>query len=139
MPLVHHVALGRSGPRVSPFALGAMTFGDAPGVAGCIVEESEMILGSALLPDFLSSGIRRPALFALFRAFGLVLLGPAPASPQPPGPPVERSRPAAPCGRQRDHHRLLDTALDCRDGCAALPPNEGQDEVNLSVRPANTG
>ena len=28
MPLDHYVTLGRSGLRVSPFCLGAMTFGD---------------------------------------------------------------------------------------------------------------
>jgi aryl-alcohol dehydrogenase (NADP+) len=45
MPLDHYVTLGRSGLRVSPFALGAMTFGEDPGGAGCGVEESEKILG----------------------------------------------------------------------------------------------
>ena len=34
MPLDHYVTLGRSGLRVSPFALGAMTFGEDPGGAG---------------------------------------------------------------------------------------------------------
>jgi aryl-alcohol dehydrogenase-like predicted oxidoreductase len=29
MPLNHYVTLGRSGLRVSPLCLGAMTFGDA--------------------------------------------------------------------------------------------------------------
>lgn len=48
MPLDHYVTLGRSGLRVSPFALGAMTFGDDPGAAGCDVEESERILGAYL-------------------------------------------------------------------------------------------
>lgn len=48
MPLDHYVTLGRSGLRVSPFALGAMTFGDDPGAAGCSVEESEKILGAYL-------------------------------------------------------------------------------------------
>ncbi|SEP80647.1 Predicted oxidoreductase [Lentzea xinjiangensis] len=48
MPLDHYVTLGRSGLRVSPFALGAMTFGDDPGSAGCDVEESEKILGTYL-------------------------------------------------------------------------------------------
>ena len=33
MPLDHYVTLGRSGLRVSPFALGAMTFGEDPGAA----------------------------------------------------------------------------------------------------------
>jgi aryl-alcohol dehydrogenase-like predicted oxidoreductase len=44
MPLDHYVSLGRSGLRVSPFALGAMTFGQDPGGAGTSVEESEAIL-----------------------------------------------------------------------------------------------
>jgi aryl-alcohol dehydrogenase-like predicted oxidoreductase len=48
MPLDHYVTLGRSGLRVSPFALGAMTFGEDPGAAGCSVEESEKILGTYL-------------------------------------------------------------------------------------------
>ncbi|ROP39137.1 aldo/keto reductase [Saccharothrix texasensis] len=48
MPLDHYVTLGRSGLRVSPFALGAMTFGEDPGGAGCDVEESERILGAYL-------------------------------------------------------------------------------------------
>jgi aryl-alcohol dehydrogenase-like predicted oxidoreductase len=48
MPLDHYVTLGRSGLRVSPFALGAMTFGDDPGSAGCSVEESEKILATYL-------------------------------------------------------------------------------------------
>lgn len=48
MPLDHYVTLGRSGLRVSPFALGAMTFGEDPGGAGCSVEESEKILASYL-------------------------------------------------------------------------------------------
>jgi aryl-alcohol dehydrogenase (NADP+) len=48
MPLDHYVTLGRSGLRVSPFALGAMTFGDDPGGAGCSVEDSEKILASYL-------------------------------------------------------------------------------------------
>jgi aryl-alcohol dehydrogenase (NADP+) len=48
MPLDHYVTLGRSGLRVSPFALGAMTFGEDPGGAGCSVEESEQILGTYL-------------------------------------------------------------------------------------------
>ncbi|MGI8448574.1 MAG: aldo/keto reductase, partial [Streptosporangiaceae bacterium] len=46
MPLDHYVTLGRSGLRVSPFALGAMTFGEDPGGAGCSVEESEKILAT---------------------------------------------------------------------------------------------
>jgi len=48
MPLDHYVTLGRSGLRVSPFALGAMTFGQDPGGAGCSVEESEKILATYL-------------------------------------------------------------------------------------------
>ncbi|MFC0435965.1 aldo/keto reductase [Kutzneria buriramensis] len=48
MPLDHYVTLGRSGLRVSPFALGAMTFGADPGSAGCDVEESEKILSAYL-------------------------------------------------------------------------------------------
>ena len=48
MSLDHYVTLGRSGLRVSPFALGAMTFGEDPGAAGTSVEESEKILASYL-------------------------------------------------------------------------------------------
>lgn len=48
MPLDHYVTLGRSGLRVSPFALGAMTFGEDPGGAGCSVAESEKILDAYL-------------------------------------------------------------------------------------------
>jgi aryl-alcohol dehydrogenase-like predicted oxidoreductase len=48
MPLDQYVTLGRSGLRVSPFALGAMTFGEDPGGAGCSVEESEKILATYL-------------------------------------------------------------------------------------------
>ncbi|MFF0452987.1 aldo/keto reductase [Nocardia africana] len=48
MPLDHYVTLGRSGLRVSPFALGAMTFGEDPGAAGCSVEMSEKILATYL-------------------------------------------------------------------------------------------
>lgn len=44
MSLDHYVTLGRSGLRVSPFALGAMTFGQDPGGAGTSVEEAENIL-----------------------------------------------------------------------------------------------
>jgi aryl-alcohol dehydrogenase (NADP+) len=44
MPLDHYLTLGRSGLRVSPFALGAMTFGEDPGGAGSSVEESEKVL-----------------------------------------------------------------------------------------------
>lgn len=43
MPLDHHVTLGRSGLRVSPFCLGAMTFGDDWGW-GSSVTDSEAIL-----------------------------------------------------------------------------------------------
>ncbi|GHF68679.1 aryl-alcohol dehydrogenase (NADP+) [Amycolatopsis bartoniae] len=48
MPLDHYLTLGRSGLRVSPFALGAMTFGEDPGGAGSSVEESEKILSAYL-------------------------------------------------------------------------------------------
>jgi len=48
MPLDHYVTLGRSGLRVSPLALGAMTFGQDPGGAGSTVEEAEAILTSYL-------------------------------------------------------------------------------------------
>ncbi len=48
MPLDHYVSLGRSGVRVSPFALGAMTFGEDPGGAGTDVEESGRILSAYL-------------------------------------------------------------------------------------------
>ncbi|MFE4496559.1 aldo/keto reductase [Streptomyces niveus] len=48
MSLDHYVTLGRSGLRVSPFALGAMTFGEDPGSAGTSVEESEKILATYL-------------------------------------------------------------------------------------------
>ncbi|MDG4825548.1 aldo/keto reductase [Asanoa sp. WMMD1127] len=48
MALTDYVTLGRSGLRVSPFALGAMTFGTDPGGAGCDVAESEKILGTYL-------------------------------------------------------------------------------------------
>jgi aryl-alcohol dehydrogenase-like predicted oxidoreductase len=43
MPLNHYVTLGRSGLRVSPFCLGAMTFGEDLGW-GSSVEESQKIL-----------------------------------------------------------------------------------------------
>jgi aryl-alcohol dehydrogenase-like predicted oxidoreductase len=48
MPLDHYVTLGRSGLRVSPFALGAMTFGEDPPGAGCSPAESEKILATYL-------------------------------------------------------------------------------------------
>ncbi len=48
MSLDQYVTLGRSGLRVSPLALGAMTFGEDPGGAGCSVEESEKILDTYL-------------------------------------------------------------------------------------------
>ncbi|MEV6608956.1 aldo/keto reductase [Kutzneria sp. NPDC051319] len=48
MPLDHYVTLGRSGLRVSPFALGAMTFGTDPGSSGCDVDEAEKILSTYL-------------------------------------------------------------------------------------------
>ena len=47
MPLSHYVTLGRSGLRVSPFCLGAMTFGEDWGW-GSTVEESEAILSRYL-------------------------------------------------------------------------------------------
>jgi aryl-alcohol dehydrogenase-like predicted oxidoreductase len=43
MPLDHYVTLGRSGLRVSPFCLGAMTFGEDLGW-GTSVEESQRII-----------------------------------------------------------------------------------------------
>jgi aryl-alcohol dehydrogenase-like predicted oxidoreductase len=43
MPLDHYVTLGRSGLRVSPFCLGAMTFGEVLGW-GSSVEESQQII-----------------------------------------------------------------------------------------------
>lgn len=48
MTLDSYVTLGRSGLRVSPFALGAMTFGEDAGGAGCSVAESETILDAYL-------------------------------------------------------------------------------------------
>lgn len=48
MPLDHYRTLGRSGLRVSPFALGAMTFGEDPPGAGSSVAESERILTAYL-------------------------------------------------------------------------------------------
>lgn len=48
MSLDSYVTLGRSGLRVSPFALGAMTFGEDPGAAGTSVAESEQILAAYL-------------------------------------------------------------------------------------------
>lgn len=48
MPLDHYVTLGRSGLRVSPFALGAMTFGEDPPGTGASVEESGRILATYL-------------------------------------------------------------------------------------------
>src|SRR6476469_6161690 len=43
MPLDHYVTLGRSGLRVSPFCLGAMTFGEELGW-GSSVADSEAIM-----------------------------------------------------------------------------------------------
>jgi aryl-alcohol dehydrogenase-like predicted oxidoreductase len=43
MPLDHYVTLGRSGLAVSPFCLGAMTFGEDWGW-GSTVKESEAIV-----------------------------------------------------------------------------------------------
>ncbi len=49
MPLNSYVTLGRSGLRVSPFCLGAMTFGeDLGGGSGASVEDSEAILSHYL-------------------------------------------------------------------------------------------
>lgn len=48
MTLETYVTLGRSGLRVSPFALGAMTFGEDAGGAGCDVAEAEAILDAYL-------------------------------------------------------------------------------------------
>ncbi|MGE3512146.1 MAG: aldo/keto reductase [Vicinamibacterales bacterium] len=47
MPLHHYVTLGRSGLRVSPFCLGAMTFGEEWGWGSTVVE-SEAILARFL-------------------------------------------------------------------------------------------
>ena len=47
MPLDNYVTLGRSGLRVSPLCLGAMTFGEEWGW-GATVEESEAILARFL-------------------------------------------------------------------------------------------
>ena len=47
MPLNHYVTLGRSGLRVSPFCLGAMTFGEEWGW-GASVPESEAIIARYL-------------------------------------------------------------------------------------------
>src|SRR3984957_20968279 len=43
MPLDHYITLGRSGLRVSPFCLGAMTFGEDLGW-GSSVEEPQQII-----------------------------------------------------------------------------------------------
>ena len=48
MQLDHYRTLGHSGLRVSPFALGAMTFGEDAGGAGSSIEESEKILSTYL-------------------------------------------------------------------------------------------
>ena len=48
MTLDNYLTLGRSGLRVSPFALGAMTFGEDAGGAGSSVAESEAILDAYL-------------------------------------------------------------------------------------------
>ena len=49
MPLNSYITLGRSGLRVSPFCLGAMTFGeDMGGAFGASVEDSEAILAHYL-------------------------------------------------------------------------------------------
>jgi aryl-alcohol dehydrogenase-like predicted oxidoreductase len=51
MPLNHYVTLGRSGLKVSPFALGAMTFGPDLGPMSTPVAESE-----AMLAHYLDAG-----------------------------------------------------------------------------------
>src|ERR1700759_2589162 len=51
MPLNAYVTLGRSGLRVSPFCLGAMTFGEDLGLgggSGASVQDSEAILAHYL-------------------------------------------------------------------------------------------
>jgi aryl-alcohol dehydrogenase-like predicted oxidoreductase len=49
MPLNSYVTLGRSGLRVSPFCLGAMTFGeDLGGRFGASVADSEVLLSHYL-------------------------------------------------------------------------------------------
>ena len=48
MALNDYVTLGRSGLRVSPFALGAMTFGEDPPGSGSSTAESETILKAYL-------------------------------------------------------------------------------------------
>src|SRR6266487_364314 len=50
MPLNHYVTLGNSGLRVSPFCLGAMTFGEDWGW-GSSVAESEKIIGDFIGRD----------------------------------------------------------------------------------------
>src|SRR5258707_6124642 len=47
MPLDHYITLGRSGLRVSPFCLGAMTFGEDFGW-GASAEDSEAMLAAYL-------------------------------------------------------------------------------------------
>ncbi|WP_394615088.1 aldo/keto reductase [Lentzea sp. JNUCC 0626] len=78
MPLDHYVTLGRSGLRVSPFALGAMTFGEDPGAAGSSVEESEKILRTYLdrggnfidTANFYTNGHSEKILGDFFRSSG---------------------------------------------------------------------
>jgi aryl-alcohol dehydrogenase (NADP+) len=48
MPLDHYETLGRSGLRVSPFALGAMNFGEDPPGAGASIDVSHEILRTYL-------------------------------------------------------------------------------------------
>ena len=43
MPLDHYVTLGRSGLRVSPFCLGAMTFGEGLGWGSSVMESQQII------------------------------------------------------------------------------------------------
>lgn len=43
MPLNHYVTLGRSGLRVSPFCLGAMTFGEDLGWGASVADSQQII------------------------------------------------------------------------------------------------
>jgi aryl-alcohol dehydrogenase-like predicted oxidoreductase len=43
MPLNHYVTLGRSGLRVSPFCLGAMTFGEDLGWASAVTDSNRIM------------------------------------------------------------------------------------------------
>lgn len=64
-----------------------------------------------------------------------------PVLPQPMSSLVEPCRPAAPYERRQGHCGLLVLALDCRDGCAALPPirhQTKQRERPESARPSHS-